>query len=71
MTDVHAKYDQIERKVVYSFSFVTSSGKYISESGYISKAAVKEAAHFLGATENQMKEICAKLKAINPTAYRI
>lgn len=68
--DVNARWNPIEKKVVYAFSFINVDGKIIHDGGFISKSAVKEEAKLAGATPEQMKQIDEQLKKIKPSLYK-
>lgn len=68
---VYAKWDNIERKVIYSASFTNvKTGRIEFVYGYISKTALYEAMKFAGATSQQIKEARAFAKKIKTFAYR-
>lgn len=69
--NVNARWNGIERKVVYSASFTNvETGKLEILSGYISKAGLYEDMKAAGATPQQIKEAKAIAKTIKASAYR-
>ena len=69
--DVNARWNGIERKVVYSVSFTNiETNKRVALSGYISKAGLYEDMENAGATSQQIKEAKAIGKTIKVSAYR-
>ena len=68
---VNARWNGIERKVVYSASFINAeTNKRESLSGYISKAGLWEDMKAKGATPEQIKEAKAIGKTIKASAYK-
>lgn len=71
MIKVNARWNGIERKVVYSTSFTNvETGKVEILSGYISKSGLYEDMKLAGATPQQIKEARESGKAIKASAYR-
>ena len=69
--DVNARWNGIERKVVYSASFTNvETNKRVALSGYISKAGLYEDMENADATSQQIKEAKAIGKTIKVSAYR-
>lgn len=70
--NVNARWNRIERKVVYSASFTSvKTNKLVILSGYISKSGLYEDMVNAGATSQQIKEAKAIGKTIKASAYRI
>ena len=68
---VNARWNGIERKVVYSASFTNvETGKIELLSGYISKSGLYEDMKSAGATPQQIKEAKAIGKTIKASTYR-
>ena len=71
MVNVNARWNGIERKVVYSASFTNvETGKLEILSGYISKSGLYEDMKIAGATPQQIKEAKTAGKSIKASAYR-
>lgn len=69
--NVNARWNGIERKVVYSASFTDiETNKRVVLSGYISKSGLYEDMENAGATSQQIKEAKAIGKTIKASAYR-